>query len=217
MKALILAGGDITLTDALKHTCQSADLIIAADSGLRHAAVLGVSPDIILGDFDSVEASLLAHYPDTPTKRHPPEKDLLDLELALDYAQEQGATQHLIVGGLGDRFDQSLAALLIAARRKREGCNVSLLSGHRAVYLLAGAETLTLETPPQQLFSLLSLDPVSTVGLRNAKYPLQDPLKDHALPFGVGLGVSNEVTRSPLEIDDKKRAGGVGARGNGVG
>ena len=195
MKALILAGGDITLTDALKHTCQSADLIIAADSGLRYAAALGVAPDIIVGDFDSVEESVLARYPDISQKRHPPEKDLLDLELALDYAQEQGATQHLIVGGLGDRFDQSLAALLIAARRKRGGYDVSLLSGHRAVYLLAGEEVVRLETPPQQLFSLLSLDPVSTVSV-NAKYPLQN----FALLFGVGLGVSNEVTRSPLEI-----------------
>ena len=195
MKALILAGGDITLTDALKHTCQSADLIIAADSGLRHAAALGVSPDIIVGDFDSVEESVLARYPDTPQKRHPPEKDLLDLELALDYAQEQGATQHLIVGGLGDRFDQSLAALLIAARRKQGGHDVSLLSGHRAVYLLTGGEVIRLETPPQQLFSLLSLAPVSTVSV-DAKYPLQD----YTLPFGVGLGVSNEVTRSPLEV-----------------
>ena len=197
MKAVILAGGDIVVTEALRGLCGDASLVIAADSGLRHAAALGLSPDIIVGDFDSVTEEVLAEYPDLPKLEHPPEKDLLDLELALNHAQEQGATEHLIVGGLGNRFDQSLAALFIAARRKREGYNVSLQSGDRAVYLLAGEDEVRLELPPNQLFSLLSLAERSTVSVANAKYPLER----FDLSFGVGLGVSNEVARSPLRVE----------------
>ena len=201
MKALILAGGSVAVTPALRDLCREARLVVAADSGLRHAAALGVSPDIVVGDFDSVTGEVLAQYPDLPRLEHPPEKDLLDLELALDYAQGRGATHHLIVGGLGDRFDQSLAAVLIAARWKREGRDVSLQSGDRAVHLLAGEDEVKLELPHGQRFSLLSLND-SVVSLENAKYPLEC----HTLPFGVGRGVSNEVTRSPLRV---KLAGGL--------
>ena len=89
-----------------------------------------------------------------------------------------------------------LAAVLIAARWKREGHNVSLQSGDRAVYLLAGEDEVRLELSPQQRFSLLSLSETSTVSLENAAYPLER----HELPFGVGRGVSNEVERSPLRV-----------------
>ena len=201
MKAVILAGGSVTVTPALRDLCQEARLVVAADSGLRHAAALGVSPDVVVGDFDSVTEEVLAQYPDLPRLEHPPEKDLLDLELALDYAQKGGATRYLIVGGLGDRFDQSLAAVFIAARWKREGRDVSLQSGDRAVHLLAGEDEVRLALPHEQRFSLLSLSD-SVVSLENAKYPLER----HTLPFGVGRGVSNEVTRSPLGV---KLAGGL--------
>lgn len=202
MRAVILAGGEITVTQRLRGECGAADLIVAADSGLRHAAALGVSPDIVVGDFDSVTKEVLAEYPDLPSVKHPPEKDLLDLELALNYAQERGAEEYLVVGGLGDRFDQSLAAVFIAARWARAGFGVSLESGERAVYLLTGEEEVRLELPPKQRFSLLSLGETSTVSLEGAKYPLQD----YELPFGVGRGVSNEVARSPLRV---KLAGGL--------
>ena len=195
MKALILAGGDITVTQTLKSACGAADLIVAADSGLRHAAALGVEPDVIVGDFDSVAREVLAAYPEVPKLKHPPEKDLLDLELALDYARAQNAAEYLIVGGLGSRFDQSLAALFIAARWKKNGFNLSLQSGNQAVYLLVGEEEVSLELPPRQLFSLLSLLD-SSVSVENARYPLEH----FELPFGVGLGVSNEVAKSPLKV-----------------
>ncbi len=197
MKAVVLAGGDITVTDALRDLCRGAELVVAADSGLRHAAALGVSPDVVVGDFDSVTEEVLAQYPDLPRVAHPPEKDLLDLELALSHARERGATRYLIVGGLGDRFDQSLSAVLIAARWKREGYNVSLQSGDRAVYLLAGADEVRLELPPKQRFSLLSLSEQSTVSLENAAYLLER----YPLPFGVGRGVSNEVAETPLKVE----------------
>ncbi len=197
MKAVILAGGDIAVTDALKNTCRDAELVVAADSGLRHAAALGVSPDIIVGDFDSVTREVLADYPEVERLEHPAEKDLLDLELALDYAKEKGAAHYLIVGGLGDRFDQSLAAVFIAARWKRAGYGVSLQSGDRALYPLAGEDEVKLELPPGQHFSLLSLAETSAVSLEGAKYPLER----YALPFGVGRGVSNEVAGVPLKVE----------------
>ncbi|CAA9573441.1 MAG: Thiamin pyrophosphokinase [uncultured Truepera sp.] len=195
MKALVLAGSDIVVTDMLESLCRVADFVVAADSGVRHAAALGVVPDLIVGDFDSAREADLELYPEVPHRAHPPRKDALDLELALTEATARGAAELLIVGALGGRLDQTLAALLIAARY-RETHRVTLHSGDAAAYPLKAGEVLSLELAPGQTFSVLSLAPVSTISLGSASYPLARA----ELPFGVGLGVSNEVLTSPLSV-----------------
>lgn len=195
MRAVILAGSAVTPTETLRALCQGADLIIAADSGVRHAAPLGLTPDLIVGDFDSALPEDLDRYPAVPRQTHPPRKDALDLELALDEAQSRGATDLLIVGALGGRLDQTLAALLIAARLSPT-LEVSLHDGHRAARPLKTGDTLRLELPPGTPFSVLSLEPVSVVSLEGASYPLSEA----RLEFGVGLGVSNETAAESLRV-----------------
>jgi thiamine pyrophosphokinase len=194
VKAVLLAGGPVTPTGALLKRLQGADLVIAADGGVRHARPLGLTPDLIVGDFDSATPEDLASFTGVPRQTHPPRKDLLDLELAAAEAERRGATELLFVGALGGRFDQSLAALFIAMRL-RERLEVSLHSGWSAVYTLLAGETLTLELPKGQRFSVLSLEP-ARLSLAGASYPLTRA----PLPFGVGLGVSNEVAASPLSV-----------------
>lgn len=196
MKAVILAGGPCQVNKSLLQAVSHSDMVIAADSGLRHAAPLGLEPNVIVGDFDSVSTELLKHYPTTPRLEHSPNKDLLDLELALEHARVQGADNIVIVGAIGGRFDQSLAALLIAARLQQE-VQIFLHSGNRQVYLLRGEDKLELSLSPGQRFSLLSLAAVSVVSVRGAAYPLDK----YALEFGVGLGVSNLVKQPPLNIE----------------
>lgn len=193
MKALILAGSDVTVTERLQSLCRDAALVVAADSGVRHARVLGVTPDLIVGDFDSATREDLEPYKNVPKEVHPARKDRLDLELALNVARARGATEFLIVGALGGRLDQTLAALFIASRL-HEQYFVTLHSGHLEAYPLRSSETLTLTLPEGTTFSVLGLAPVSVLSLAGASYPL-----DRAeLPFGVGLGVSNRATAAPL-------------------
>lgn len=170
-------------------------LVVAADAGLRHAKRLGVTPDVIVGDFDSVTLELLARYAGTPTQRYPTDKDKLDLELAIDYALARGATRFCLAGVLGDRLDQLLAALFIAARLREAGYPVSLHGERQDVYLLQG-EQLVLELAPQTLFSVLSLTPTATLSIAGARYPLAQA----TLHYGTGLGVSNRVATAPLAV-----------------
>jgi thiamine pyrophosphokinase len=195
MKALILAGGDLVIRPNIQDLLHDAAFIVAADSGLHHAVTLKVKPDIIVGDFDSVDSEILQQFPDVPKKSYSRHKDLLDLEIALAVALEHGATNIHILGAVGSRLDQSLAALFITARFKREGIAISL-HGQQDIYFLLGPENLRLPLLVNQRFSLLSLDEVAVVSLQNAAYPLHE----FALEFGVGLGVSNEVKASPLTV-----------------
>jgi thiamine pyrophosphokinase len=194
MKALILAGGDLYQSPFVKRIVKEATFIVAADSGLHHAKTLNIKPDLIVGDFDSVDNAVLQEYQDVPQERFSIHKNLLDVEIALQAARKQGATSFAILGATGSRLDQSLATLFIAANLKREGVEVSI-HGKQDVFFLAD-QTQAFDLPNQQLFSLLSLETASTVSLENALYPLQH----ERLEFGLGLGVSNRVKQSPLTV-----------------
>ncbi len=194
MKALILAGGDLHQSPFVQGIIKEATFIVAADSGLHHAKTLGLKPDLIVGDFDSVDKNILQAYPDVPQKRFSIHKNLLDVEIALQTAHEKGASSYSILGATGSRLDQSLATFFIAARLKRNGFEVSI-HGKQDVFFLQN-ESKIFDLPEQQPFSLLSLEAVSTVSLENALYPLET----QALEFGVGLGVSNQVKVSPLVV-----------------
>ena len=187
--AAVLAGGPLHADARLRRALRRAELVVAADAGMALAETLGVGVDLWVGDFDSTTPALQRRHPAVPRFEHPKDKDELDLELAIAVATERGATE-LILGGVFDgRLDQTLAALLIAARLREDGVRVHLYGGaHEAWRMVAGDEA-ALGLPEGTLFSLLSLRGEARVDLRGARFPLQDA----ALPFGVGLGLSNRA------------------------
>ena len=189
MRALILVGGAVVATNALRARVRGRDLVVAADGGLRHAATLGLTPDLLVGDLDSVDAATRARFPGLAIEAHPTDKDALDLELALDAASARGATDALIVGGLSGRLDQTLATLAIAQARRAEGLDVDVADGVRSVWPLRPGETRELALPTGTRFSLLALDEVASVTLDGARYPLERA----DLRRAQGRGVSNEA------------------------
>jgi thiamine pyrophosphokinase len=90
--------------------------VVAADSGLTAADRWGIVPDLIVGDMDSVEPSLLARYCGTPIERHPPEKDQTDTEIGLSRLWGQGFNRVTIAGGDGGRIDHFIGILRIFER-----------------------------------------------------------------------------------------------------
>jgi thiamine pyrophosphokinase len=191
-RAVILAGGRLRLSPGLHSLVRDADLVIAADSGLRHARSLPLEPDVVVGDFDSVSLADLEAHPSIERIRHPERKDELDLELAIDLAIDRGARRLVVLGAFGTRFDQSLACLLIAARLCREGFEISLHDGERDAFLMRGGDELELELPDGAPFSLLALEHARCT-VSGARYPLSNA----ALPFGVGLGTANASQGGP--------------------
>ncbi len=195
MNAVVLVGGDVVATAGLLGRVRSADLVVAADGGLRHARPLGLSPDLLVGDLDSVDARTRALHPDLATEVHPADKDALDLELALDAAERRGATRVLIVGGLTGRLDQTLSTVLIAHARHAAGSELAVTDGVRDVWPLRPNETRRLDLAAGTRFSLLALDPDAVVSVSGARYAL-----DHApLTRARGLGVSNAAV-GPVRV-----------------
>ena len=188
--AVILAGGDLSLTPRLLERVKSATLVIAADGGARHATALGLGVDLWVGDFDSSPVELTQRLASTPRETHPTDKNQVDTELALDAARARGATAAVIVGAFGGRFDHALALVTIAVQRSLEGFFVTLDSGDQAAWPLIPGRALELMLKPGQVFSVLALSPLASgLHVDGARWPLERA----KLPFGSGWGVSNEA------------------------
>src|SRR5262245_49522689 len=96
----ILLGGDLVRTPYLDAQV-AGSLVIAADSGIRHAAALGLVPELWVGDFDSVPKRMANAYPNVRREVFPTEKDKTDGELAIDTALALGAASLVLAGAFG--------------------------------------------------------------------------------------------------------------------
>src|SRR5215471_5792866 len=116
VRALIVAGGELTLSDRVRAAASAADVVIAADSGLRGASALGRKVDVLIGDLDS----LTDKPPDgVEIVRFPTAKDQTDLHLAIREAVRRGATRVDVLAALrGPRLDHGVANLLLLTARE---------------------------------------------------------------------------------------------------
>lgn len=91
--------------------------IIAADGGIRHAQLLGIEPDLWVGDFDSSDKTLQDRYKNVPRKEYPSDKVKSDGEIAIEEALSLNPQKIVLLGALGgQRTDHSLFNLLGALR-----------------------------------------------------------------------------------------------------
>jgi thiamine pyrophosphokinase len=200
-KILVITGGQIGddfLLELLKK--ESYQLIIAADHGLMAADRLNIGPDYIVGDFDSVSASLLEKYENksTPIKTFPREKDKTDTQIALELALMKHPTAIDLVGATGSRFDHVLANIHLLLLPLQLGITASILDANNKIYLKDKSFTIDKNNQYGQFVSLLPFsERVSGLTLKGFKYPL-----DHIIyPAGSSLGISNEIELEKANVE----------------
>lgn len=190
--ATLFVNGQLEDPGALRLILKPASLWIAVDGGLTHLRRLGLEPDVVIGDLDSVEPGDLTYLEPFGIKvlQYPPAKDETDLELALTWAAAQpDVTEIVVLGALGGRPDQTLANLLLLALPALAGREVIIADGAWTVRCLRGGETATFHGQPGDTLSLLPLGG-DAVGVTTGG--LAYPLRDETLHFGFTRGVSNE-------------------------
>ncbi len=195
----ILLGGDLIRTPRLDRQVEGTR-VIAADAGIGHARLLGLMPELWVGDFDSVPADLPADLAAVPRQTFPPEKDKTDGELAIAAALERGATSLVLAGAFGGRrADHAFLHLALSLQLAEAGTKVLLTSGaQEGVPLPPGKAGF--DYADGTLFSVLGFSDLSGLTVSGAKWPL-----DHVeVTFGSSLTISNEVksgkTGGHLEI-----------------
>jgi thiamine pyrophosphokinase len=202
--AVVVADGDApgraALDAAWPGWADDVALVIAADGGAEACPGLGMTPDLVVGDGDSLGPEGLDRLAraGVPVELADVDKDESDLELALAAAVRRGADRVTIVGAFGgDRVDHELANIALLAHPAIEGAAVVLLDPRGRLSLVrapapdGGPVHRELPGPVGALVSLLPAGPgvegVTTTGLRYA-------LRDEPLPFGPARGLSNVRT-----------------------
>lgn len=184
----ILLGGDVVRTPRLDAQI-AGTRVIAADGGIRHAAPLGVSPELWVGDFDSVPEGMENTYPDLPRETFPAEKDNTDGELAIEIALKLGATSLVLAGAFGGpRADHAFLHLAVAMRLAEAGMPTVVTDGAQEGHPLLPGKT-SFDYPAGVLFSVIGFSALSGLTLAGVKWPLNGV----EVPFGSSLTLSNEV------------------------
>lgn len=199
-RALIVADGDVPsrseLDSAWPGWSDGIAFIVAADGGWDKAASLGLRPDLLVGDGDSLAPGRLAELAadGVAIERSPAAKDESDAELALLAALRRGATHATVLGALGgNRFDHAMANVGLLGLAEPDAARVELLDGTTRVRLLRAIGTTAavrcdLSGAVGDLVSLLPFgDPVLGVRTTGLMYPLND----ETLPPGPARGLSN--------------------------
>lgn len=191
----ILLGGDLVATPRLAGQLEHAR-VIAADSGIRHASVLGIVPELWTGDFDSVDDTLRQTHGDVPTEIFSADKDKTDGEIAIDAALARGADELILVGAFGGaRADHAFLHLAAALRLAEGGTQCLLTSGQQEGTPVLPGITRRFDYEDGTLFSVLPFSDLEGLTLSGAKWPLSD----RTVPFGSSLTLSNEV-RGDLSV-----------------
>lgn len=203
MLAIIIANGNLQPLDQDIIRRNSADLLIAADGGGKHCLSVGVIPDLVIGDFDSLSEqnlnTLMAQGADTD--KHPISKDETDLELALHESIARGADRIQVYGALGDRWDMNLGNLLLLAHPALQKAQIELIWGYQCVTLIKPNSKHQIQGSPGDIISLIPIQG-DAEGIRTEG--LEYPLRDERLLFGATRGVSNILINHKASVSLNK-------------
>ena len=184
----------------LRERPRTGDLVLAADAGYLACRQAGVVPDLLLGDFDSMD------QPEDfdRIRRMPVEKDDTDTMLAVKTGLEEGCGEFYLYGGTGGkRLDHTLANLQTLLYLRRHGAR-GYLYDNDFVWTAIENETLTVErTVEWGLLSVFCLGaPASGIDERGVQYPLTRASLTAEFP----LGVSNHILEEKARITVRKGA-----------
>jgi len=196
-RCIIFANGILPDLAAARRLIRPDDLILAADGGTRHALDLGLTPSIVIGDLDSISDEERRKMKEDGVRliQHPRDKNETDLELALDYAIQNGQRKIVIVAALGGRLDQTLGNLALLTNVQLSTLNIKLDDGVEQAFFCRDRSEV--EGRRGNLVSLIpwggEVRGVRTQGLR---WQLSDEV---LLPHKT-RGISNEMTGEVANI-----------------
>ncbi len=198
---LVVTGGNVDYEWAKQWLCgKEYACVIAADSGLEHIKILGLRPDYILGDYDSVRPKLLDAYRDSvETVVYPKEKDFTDTHLAILAAINRGASKIDIIGATGTRLDHMLTNVNVCKAALEAQVECCIYDANNKIYLVDDSTSHTIKKCEQygDYVSIIPLTEMVVLSLTGFKYPLDR----YELKQGLSICQSNEISEDECVIN----------------
>lgn len=191
MRVLILANGDPPTADLLAEQRAAADWFVCCDGAVATALRLGQVPEAVIGDMDSAPANLPAGC----LRIELTEQETTDLEKALYTALDRGATEAVVLGAGGRRWDQFVASLATFAKYA-DRLSIEAGDEHGWLRMLPPRVEHSIDLPLGTKTTLLPLPEATGVTLSGVRWPLAAA----TLRLGGRDDISNEVTEPPLRV-----------------
>lgn len=171
------------------------DYIICADGGLEKAKKYGIIPDIIIGDFDSVNLDILKEYEsyNIPINKFPAEKDSTDMELAVEFAISKGYNNIILTGATGSRLDHTLGNIMLMERCFKIGVIITIIDNNNEMKIISDNTDLIIDFKEEYYISIIPVDDfIQGLNLEGFKYPLNNV----NVQRGSTLCISNQISAS---------------------
>ncbi len=196
--AIVLLGGDAIDAKAIGDLPTNC-IVIAADSGVELAPVLGLDISVVIGDMDSIDATALEALKalGTTVVQHAADKNESDAELALRHAVDLGATRLIVIGGGGGRLDHQLALFAVMFLDSLRGTRVEVRLARSRAYPVRAGETITISCTTGDVIGLIPFGG-DTHGITTGD--LRWPLHDESLFAFASRGISNRAMSDEFSV-----------------
>ncbi|SLM33064.1 ThiN [Desulfamplus magnetovallimortis] len=212
LKCAIIANGIINNDVKLMNIVKEADIVVCADGGAKHLVRLGLFPDILMGDFDSIDKTILENCIKNRVEliQYPTSKDFSDTELSVMWAIDHGASEIILTGVTGQRMDHTLSNVFLLKKILKNGIKGYIVDDNNEIYLLSKrcfsyapeiSKDICIKGKPGDLLSIIPLsETVTGITLKGLKYPIENA----CMEMGTSKGISNVFTEKNAMISIKE-------------
>lgn len=195
-RAIIFLHGNKPSKKLVKKHSKKSDFVICADGGAEYAIDSGITPDVIIGDQDSISPSLKKTLQNRPIEwvTYSRDKDETDSELALLYVIEKGYKNILIFAASGNRIDHFFSNILLLAKNSTS-LNIQIIEETQHLYFVTSKKTIP-GVPGEYISLVPILSDVSGITTTGLKYSLTN----ESLLLGKTRGVSNEFLKTKSTV-----------------
>ncbi len=191
MRVCIILNGEIKNYNYIKNIINknNYDYIVCADGGANHSYNMGIIPDYIIGDLDSIYSEIIEFYKlkDVKFEKFPSKKDETDTEICVYLASKLNAKEIDFIGALGGRLDHMIANINLLYYVRNKGIYTKIISEHEDIYIAINEE-ITINGYIGDTISVIPLNgDAKGVTLENLEYPLNN----YDMKFYLPLGISN--------------------------
>lgn len=205
MKTVIISSGEIYDYSFCIDIVRSADRVICADGGTRHAINMQLIPDVIIGDMDSSASQYIEYFGKKGVEviQYLPEKDKTDTHICIEFALAF-STEIILLGATGSRIDHMIANISLLKLGIERNIPISMIDNKNNIRLIK--DSIRLTGRKGDIFSLIPFtEKVEGICTKGAHYELLDAVMELGDPYGVsnyfeGEAVDISITKGYMLV-----------------
>jgi thiamine pyrophosphokinase len=200
-RCVILSGGIMEDYDFHKGIVENAEMVICADGGGRYAQRLGIIPNLVLGDLDTITQVEIEDLKSKGVEfvKYPKEKDYTDTHIALLKALELGYKRIDMLACLGGRFDHALANVMLLALPEARELDIRIIDPFQEIFLIKAEMNIM-----GKKGETISLLPLSNIVSGISSSGLSYTVPGGTFRMGIPNGVSNVFSEDKAKITVEK-------------